>query len=142
MTIELVKDRLSKPDCKNGYILDGYPRNYEQALKLDTITNVDKVIYSTVSEITIMKRLASRCVCPVCYTSYNTEIYDKNYCEKCKQRLIKREDDNEETLLKRVRTFNDTSFPILDKYSKENKLVTIANEGDINDVFAELLGKI
>ncbi|MBR4999274.1 MAG: nucleoside monophosphate kinase [Clostridia bacterium] len=138
----VLEDRLSKPDCKNGYILDGYPRNYEQALKLDTITNVDKVIYSTVSEITIMKRLASRCVCPVCYTSYNTEIYDKNYCEKCKQRLIKREDDNEETLLKRVRTFNDTSFPILDKYSKENKLVTIANEGDINDVFAELLGKI
>ncbi|MGN1208310.1 MAG: adenylate kinase family protein [Christensenellales bacterium] len=138
----VLEDRLEKPDCKNGYVLDGYPRTIEQANKLDTITNVDKAIYTTVSQVTVMQRLASRYVCPVCYKSYNTQTYDRNYCEDCKQRLIKREDDNEETLLKRIKTYNETSFPILDKYLKDNKLVTIANEGDINDVFKELLGKI
>lgn len=138
----VLEDRLEKPDCKNGYVLDGYPRTIEQANKLDTITNVDKAIYTTVSQVTVMQRLASRYVCPVCFKSYNTQTYDKNYCEDCKQRLIKREDDNEETLLKRIKTYNETSFPILDKYLKDNKLVTIANEGDINDVFKELLGKI
>lgn len=138
----VLEDRLSKLDCKNGYVLDGYPRTVEQADKLDTITNIDKVIYVTVSAVTVMQRLASRFVCPVCYKSYNMNNYDKNYCEDCKQRLIKREDDNEETLLKRIKLYNETSFPILDKYLKQNKLVTISNEGNIDDVFKELLGKI
>lgn len=138
----VLEDRLSKDDCKNGYVLDGYPRNVEQANKLDSITHVDHVIYVTVSEVTVMQRLASRFVCPVCYKSYNTETYDKNYCEKCKQHLIKREDDNEETLLKRIKLYNETSFPILDKYLKQNKLITISNEGNIEEVFKELLGKI
>lgn len=138
----ILDDRLSKPDCKNGYVLDGYPRNFDQALKLDTITNIDKVIYTTVSEITIMNRMNSRFVCPKCYTSYNMDRYNKNYCEKCNLKLVKREDDTEETLLKRVREFNDNAFPILDKYLKEKKLVTIANEGDINVVFNELIGKL
>lgn len=138
----VLADRLSKPDCKNGYVLDGYPRTIEQANKLDEITKVEKVVYVTVSTVTVMQRLNSRFVCPVCYKSYNTETYDKNYCENCKERLIKREDDNEETLLKRIKLFNETSFPILNKYSKENKLVQIANEGNIDDVFGELLGKI
>jgi len=138
----VLEDRLSKPDCKNGYVLDGYPRTIDQANKLDTITKIDKVIYATVSAVTVMQRLSSRFVCPVCYKSYNIDKYDKNYCENCKQRLIKREDDNEETLLKRIKLYNETSFPILDKYLKENKLITISNEGNIDDVFKELLGKI
>lgn len=138
----VLEDRLSKADCKNGYVLDGYPRNIEQAEKLDTITKVDKVVYTTVSEITIIKRLRSRFVCPSCYTSYNMDTYDKNYCEKCSLRLVKREDDTEETLLKRIRTYKENAYSILDKYSRENKLVTIANEGSINEVFAELVGKI
>ena len=138
----ILADRLSKPDCQNGYVLDGYPRTIEQANKLDEITKVEKAVYVTVSAVTVMGRLNSRYVCPVCYKTYNTQVYDKNYCEDCKEHLIKREDDNEETLLKRIKLFNETSFPILDKYLKENKLVTIANEGDLDDVFSELLGKL
>lgn len=138
----ILQDRLSKEDCQNGYVLDGYPRNLEQALKLDEITKIDKAIYVTASQVTVMKRLASRFVCPVCYKSYSTETYDKNYCENCKQHLIKREDDNEETLLKRIKLYNETSFPILDKYLKDEKLITISNEGNIDEVFEELLGKI
>lgn len=138
----VLEDRLSKNDCKNGYILDGYPRNLDQANKLDEITKVDKVIFTSVSKMTIMKRMRSRFVCPKCYISYNVETYDKNYCEKCGLHLIKREDDTEETLLDRIKTYNTNSYSILEKYSKENKLITIANDGRIEDVFRELVGKI
>lgn len=138
----ILEDRLRKPDCKNGFILDGYPRNINQAKTLDEIINVDKVIYTTVSEVTVIKRMASRFICPNCQRGYSTDTYNKNYCEDCKTRLVKREDDNEQTLLKRIKDFHDNTFPILDKYLKEEKLVTIENEGEINDVFNELLEKL
>lgn len=138
----ILEDRLNKEDCKNGFVLDGYPRNIEQAKNLDDIIKVDHVIYATVSEVTIMKRLTSRYVCPTCGANYNTETYDKNYCEKCKVRLVKRDDDNETTLLSRVKDFNENTIPALEKYMIENRLVTISNEGDINEVFEELKGKL
>ena len=138
----ILQDRLSKEDCKNGYILDGYPRNISQANNLDDITKIDKAIYCTVSEVTLIQRLSTRFICPKCYKSYNIESYCKKYCEDCNEPLTKRADDTEDILLRRVKLYNETAFPILDKYLKENKLVTIANEGDINLVFEELLGKI
>lgn len=138
----ILQDRLEKEDCKNGFVLDGYPRNKQQAENLDEIVKIDKAIYSTVSEITLIKRMATRYICPVCGTTYNTESYDKNYCEKCKERLVKREDDNETTLLARVKDFNDNTLPAIEKYMIDNRLITIANEGDINDVFEELKGKL
>lgn len=138
----ILEDRLNKSDCKQGFVLDGYPRNLGQAKSLDEIIKIDKVIYTTVSEVTIMKRMATRYICPKCGLSYSTEKYDKNYCEKCKERLVKREDDNETTLLSRIKDFNDNTLPALEKYMMEEKLITIANEGDINEVFTELKGKL
>ena len=138
----ILEDRLSKSDCKNGFVLDGYPRNLTQSTMLDDIVKIDKVIYSTVSEVTIIKRMATRFICPKCHTIYNQQTYDKNYCEKCKSALVKRADDNEKTLLNRIKQFNDETLPVLNKYMKENKLVIIANEGNIDDVFKELLGKL
>lgn len=138
----ILEDRLTKEDCINGFILDGYPRNLTQSTLLDDIIEIDKVIYSTVSEVTVIKRMATRYICPNCGENYNTQSYNKNYCEKCKAGLEKRADDNEQALLKRLKEFNEVTIPVLNKYLKENKLVTIANEGDINDVFNELLEKL
>lgn len=138
----ILEDRLTKSDCRNGFVLDGYPRNMTQSKLLDEIITIDKVIYSTVSEITVIQRMATRFICPNCGTSYNTQSYNKNYCEKCKTSLVKRADDNEATLLSRLKEFNESTIPVLNKYMQENKLVTVANEGDINDVFNELLGKL
>mgnify|MGYP003571337730 CR=1 FL=1 len=138
----ILEDRLSKKDCKNGYVLDGYPRNVEQAEKLDTFTNIDKAIYVTVSKITMIDRLRSRIVCSNCYTSYNMNTYKNKVCEKCSAPLIKREDDKEDILIERVKIYNANSYPIISKYSRDKKLVTISNEGDINLVFNELIGKI
>lgn len=138
----ILEDRLNNADCKNGFVLDGYPRNLEQAETLESIVKIDKVIYVTVSETTVIKRLSHRFICPKCNITYNTEIYNKNYCEKCNNLLTKRQDDNETTLLSRIKLFNETTFPVLNKYLKENKLITISNEGDINEVFEELKGKL
>lgn len=138
----IIQHRLSKPDCKNGFILDGYPRNINQAKDLDEILKVDKVIYVTVSSVTLMKRLSSRLICPNCQSVYSSETYKALHCEKCKARLERRPDDNEEVILKRVKEFNQNSFPIVRKYTDEKKLISISNEGDIDIVFNELLRKI
>ncbi len=138
----ILEHRLSKPDCKNGFILDGYPRNINQANTLDSICKVDKVVYATVSYVTLIKRLSSRLVCPNCQSVYNADTYKEIFCEKCKKKLERRPDDNEEIMLKRVKDFNQTSIPILRKYMDEKKLVSISNEGSIDGVFNELLGKL
>lgn len=138
----ILQNRLSKKDCAKGYVLDGFPRNIKQALMLETFAKIDKVIYVISSPETVINRLSNRYVCPKCWTSYNTKNYEKNYCEKCNEKLVKRVDDTEQALSNRLADFRQTSSPILDKYVKESKLVTIENEGDINLVFEKLLGKL
>jgi len=138
----VLENRLEKPDCKNGVILDGFPRTLKQEDMLDEILKVDKVIYVTASNAALLKRLSSRLICPKCNAEYNTQKYQKNYCEKCKAMLVRRADDTQETLIKRISTYNQETFPILDRYSKEGKLVTISNEGDVDLVFKELMEKL
>lgn len=138
----VLENRINKPDCKNGVILDGFPRTLTQAEWLDKLMKVDKAIYVTVSNATVLKRLNTRLVCPNCNTVFNYESYQKNYCEKCKTTLVRRADDTKDTLLKRIKEFNLSTFPILEKYLKEGKLVSISNEGPIEIVFNELMEKI
>lgn len=138
----VLENRLEKSDCKNGVILDGFPRTLTQAEWLDSKFKIDFAIYTTVSNATILQRLSKRLVCPSCNTVYNIDGYDKNYCDKCKTTLVRRADDNEEVLLKRINNYNKITFPILDAYLKQNKLVTVANEGSIDVVFNELLRKL
>lgn len=138
----VLENRLEKSDCKNGVILDGFPRTLTQAKWLDSKFNINYAIYTTVSEVTLLQRLSKRLVCPTCGSVYNVDSYNKNYCDKCKSNLVRRADDNEEVLLKRIKEYNALTFPILDDYLKQNKLVTVANEGSIDLVFEELLRKL
>lgn len=138
----VLENRLDKSDCKNGVILDGFPRTLTQAKWLDSKLKVDFAIYTTVSNATVLQRLSKRLVCPTCGSVYNADSYDRNYCDKCKTNLVRRADDNEEALLKRIKDYNAITFPILDEYLKQNKLVTVANEGSIDLVFEELLRKL
>jgi len=138
----VLENRLDKSDCKNGVILDGFPRTLTQAKWLDSKLKIDHAIYTTVSNATVLQRLSKRLICPTCSAVYSVDTYDKNYCEKCKTNLVRRADDNEEALLKRIKDYNQVTFPILDEYLKQNKLVTVANEGSIDLVFEELLRKL
>ena len=127
ITNEMVKNRLNEEDCKSGYILDGYPRNLEQAKELDKMMNdknkkIDLVIYLTTPTEEIVERVMGRRECPNCKESYNMMINKpKNgeICDKCGTKLIKRADDTEEKLKTRLNIFFTETKPIIDFYKEK-----------------------
>ena len=105
LTIDLVMDRLSKDDCQNGYILDGFPRTIAQAKALDDRTTIDAAIDVEVPDENIVRRMAGRRVCPNCGEPYHTEYKvpaKEGICDRCGSELIIRKDDEPETVLKRL----------------------------------------
>lgn len=127
ITNEMVKNRLNEEDCKSGYILDGYPRNLEQAKALDEMMNeknkkIDLVIYLTTPTEEIVERVMGRRECPNCKESYNMVLNKpKNgeICDKCGTALIKRADDTEEKLKTRLDIFFTETEPIIDFYKEK-----------------------
>lgn len=144
-TLELLEKRLMQDDCKNGYILDGYPRNLQQANSYEELLNkINKelgyVIFLNIDKELAAKRIAGRIVCPNCGSSYNLYIEDvkpkeENICDRCHHKLEKRSDDNEATIEKRFDTYMENTKDLLDYYKKLNVLTTIKikeNETAIN----------
>ena len=135
VVIEMVEDRLSQDDVKNGAILDGFPRTKEQAVALDNFLSskgqkVDAAIELDVSDEDIVKRTITRVVCSNknCGESFNTEFRPPKVdgiCDKCGSALTKRKDDNEETIMKRLKVYHDTSKVVLEHYKSNNVLCTI-----------------
>jgi adenylate kinase len=141
LVLEMVKERISKPDCQKGIILDGFPRNIYQSSELDKILKVTKVIEIKISDEEALKRLSGRRVCSVCKGGYNIYTAPKpkkeNICDKCGGKLIQREDDNIEAIKKRIVTYHKDTKPILDYY--KDKLVSINGERDIDVIEKELI---
>ncbi|MBK5243666.1 MAG: adenylate kinase [Eubacteriaceae bacterium] len=147
LTISLVEDRLNKDDCKNGFLLDGFPRDENQAKELELFLNkkgehIDKVLLIEVSEKVILDRIAGRRVCPKCGESYNvkynpSKVGDK--CQVCGSELIQRSDDKEEVVLERLAIYNKVTKPIIDYYNALGVLYRIQGEDDINDIFKSIL---
>ncbi len=139
ITVEIVKNRLSLPDCANDYILDGFPRNIFQAEELDKFSAPDVVINLDVSEKTIVHRITGRRVCPDCKASYHTDrIGNETKCAKCGGTLYVREDDNHDAVKERLSVYNVQTKPLVDYYKKQNKLVTVCGEGTGEEVFIEV----
>lgn len=130
VTIKLVEERILEDDCKNGFILDGFPRTVAQAEKLTEIIDLDMVIYFDVDMDIALKRLLSRRVCSQCGAIYNALYYDKSTCNECGGQLFIRKDDNEETIRQRFEVFNKVTYPVY-LYYKE---LGILREYDANDV--------
>ena len=140
MTVEIVKDRLSLPDCADNYILDGFPRNIFQATELDKFSSPDIVINLDVSEKTIVHRITGRRVCTSCKSSYHTDVIGKSeICGKCGGNLKKRDDDNAESVKERISVYNTKTKPLIDFYTKQGKLVSVNGEGNGTEIFNELL---
>lgn len=147
LTISLVEDRLNKDDCKNGFLLDGFPRDKNQAKELELFLNkkgehIDKVLLIEVSEKVILDRIAGRRVCPKCGESYNvkynpSKVGDK--CQVCGSELIQRSDDKKEVVLERLAIYNKVTKPIIDYYNALGVLYRIQGENDINDIFKSIL---
>ena len=141
--IEIVKDRLSKDDCKEGFILDGYPRNLQQALALKNAgINLDKVLTLEVKDEDIVQRLSNRIECSSCGASYNT-IYrapkTEGKCDLCGGELKRREDDQPDIIQKRLDTYHEVTEPLKEFYKNEGILVTAYGKEGIEATSKEVI---
>jgi adenylate kinase len=147
LTISIIRDRLSKEDCKNGFILDGFPRTIPQAEYLDKALSEIGVILNYVLNIyvddeTIIKRMSGRRVCPSCGATYHVVFNptkDEGTCDSCKSNVIQREDDREETVVKRLMTYHEQTEPLIEYYKKSGKLVTAYGKEAISNTSKEVL---
>ena len=140
VVIGIVRDRLKENDCKNGFILDGFPRTVPQAQALDEMgIEIDKVIDIQVPDEKIVQRLSGRRVCGGCGASYHL-LYKKpekdGVCNHCGAQLVQRTDDKEETILERLKVYHEQTEPLVDYYRKKNKLVVVEGQEEVADTTA------
>ena len=142
ITIRMVLERLSAPDCEPGVVFDGFPRNLKQAEALDKALakqsqTIDRVVYIKVSEEELLRRLSGRWICRNCQTPYHAinsppKVWGK--CDKCGGELYQRPDDTVETVKKRLQVYFVQTAPLIDYYTRAGKLVEVDGEGGIDKV--------
>ena len=139
VVISIVEDRLAREDCKNGFILDGFPRTIYQAEALKKIADIDVVINLVVDDEAIVKRVAGRRMCR-CGETYNVAFLNgKTTCAKCGGELYQREDDKEETVKSRLEVYHKETAPLIDYYRKEGLLKDVDGSQGIDAVYADIL---
>ncbi len=137
IVIGMLKERIAQDDCKNGFILDGFPRSIPQAEALETMgVEIDKVISIEVGDDEIIRRMSGRRVCPSCGASYH--VTDKkpakeNVCDKCGDTLTTRKDDVAETVKSRLEVYHDQTEPLKSFYESRGKLSVVVGQKDVND---------
>lgn len=143
VVIEMVRQRLGQADCKNGFVLDGFPRTIVQADALDEMgVSIDNVVEITVAEEEILKRITGRRTCKKCGASYHTEFKPSSkgdICEKCGTPLVVRKDDNPESVKTRLEEYRTKTQPLKDYYEKKGKLTVIQGVGNIDDIFGAIV---
>lgn len=138
--IGIIKDRLKEDDCKNGFILDGFPRTIPQAEALDSMgVSIDRVIDIEVPDGEIVKRMSGRRVCASCGSSYHT-VYKQprveDVCDNCSGTLIQREDDHPDTVKDRLRVYHEQTEPLKSFYEAQGKLCVIEGQEEVADTTA------
>lgn len=129
IVIEVIKGRINQPDCKNGFILDGFPRTLEQARALDEIVKIDACINLAVPKEIIVKRLSARRTCRNCGEVYNLLVLRPkvdNICDKCGGPLYQRDDDKEEVIEERFRVYEKQTAPLLEYYRQRVPVITVS----------------
>ncbi len=143
VVIGLVKDRIQKPDCAKGYMLDGFPRNVSQAEALDGMLNglgqkTDDVICIEVPSSELIARLTGRRTCRNCGNGFHV-MFDPpkkdGICDRCGGELYQRDDDNEATVSSRLKTYEDQTKPLIDYYTRQGKLRRIDGVGSMDAIF-------
>lgn len=136
ITIEIVKNRLAEADCANGYILDGFPRSIVQAEALDKFQQIDCAINLDVDKEAIVKRLSGRRFCPDCNGTFHiSSLTDAAVCPACGGKLVIRADDSEETVRERLHVYDVNTFPLIEYYTKQGKVLTVDGNGSIDEVY-------
>ena len=141
--IDIVKERLAKDDCKNGYILDGFPRTVPQAEALSTFASIDSVIELAVDDQVLVNRLSGRRVCVKCGATYHVSMLNgKNTCDKCGENLIQRDDDKAETVLNRLEVYHAQTAPLINYYGQKGLLKTIPGDQGIDGIFTAIMNAL
>ena len=148
ITYQLIEDRLAREDCKNGFIIDGFPRNLDQAVEYDKILaklgyEVGNVFLINISTKTLEKRITGRRVCEDCNAIYNINDTAKapkveSVCDKCGGKLYQRKDDNLESFKTRFAMYQEKTEPIIEHYRKQNVLHEIDSNNEFDEVFRQI----
>ena len=143
LTCDLVVDRIAQDDCKNGYVLDGFPRTIPQAEALKAAlgkmgTTIDYAINVEVPDENIVERMGGRRACLACGCTYHV-VYnapkEEDVCDVCGAKLVLRDDDKPETVKKRLDVYHEQTQPLIDFYDKEGVLVEVDGTQNLEDVF-------
>ena len=145
LIVELIKARVSKPDCAKGYLLDGFPRTMNQAKELEKMTDIDLVLNIVVDPEILVERAVGRRSCPkdgsVYHVKFNPPKRDL-VCDKCGTPLTQRDDDKEETVRNRLNVYREQTAPLIEYYRIKKKIVDIDGTGGIDAVFDRMLKAI
>lgn len=136
--IKVMESRLAEADCKNGYLLDGFPRTIEQAKALDKITDVTLAVNIVVDNDAVVARIAGRRMC-VCGESYHVSAHPSDVCDKCGAKLYQRDDDKEETVKSRLEVYERQTAPLIEYYSAKGVLRDVDGMKDVADVTSEIV---
>ena len=147
LTVKILLDRVAQEDCKNGYVLDGFPRTIPQAEVLDKALTelgdqVDYAINVDVPDENIVNRMSGRRACLACGATYHiVHVPPKaeGVCDRCGKELVLRDDDKPETVLNRLKVYHDQTQPLIDYYTEKGILKTVDGTVDMQDVFAAIV---
>ena len=148
--ISMIESRLVKPDCKNGFILDGFPRTVAQADALDALLKkmslkLDACICIEVPEEELIKRLSGRRVCGSCgesYHIYNNRAKVDGKCNSCGSDLVHRKDDHEDTVRNRLKVYNNETLPLMEYFTRKGLALNVDGLGDINAILQMIVSKL
>ena len=133
--IGMVKERISRPDAKDGFLLDGFPRTREQAEALDRFTSLDVVININVPDDKLIHRICGRRVCRQCGATYHESMLENiKQCPKCGGELYVRDDDKEEIVRQRIAVYKQKTQPLIEYYTKKGLLEDVVGSGGIDDI--------
>ncbi|MEM3049958.1 MAG: adenylate kinase [Thermoplasmata archaeon] len=142
LIVQMIKERVSQPDCRNGYLLDGFPRTMNQARELEKMTDIDLVLNIVVDPEVLVERAVGRRICPRCAAVYHVRFNppkNDGICDKCGTPLIQRDDDKEETIRRRLKVYQEQTAPLIEHYRSKGKLVDIDGSKGIEGVFEQLV---
>lgn len=151
VVIDMVRERLAMDDCKNGYLLDGFPRTVDQAIALDDISAPDAVVDIDVPDERLLSRLTGRRVCAKCQGTFHvSKLADESVCPICGGELYQRADDKPETIATRLKAYHDQTEPLIGYYSGLGKLrrvnvgalATVDGDSRPEDVFKAILASL
>lgn len=148
LTVKILLDRVSQPDCREGYVLDGFPRTIPQAKVLDQALaeqdeKIDFAVNVDVPDENIVKRMSGRRACLKCGATYHIEHIPpkkEGLCDVCSSGLVLRDDDRPETVLKRLQVYHEQTQPLIDFYTKKGVLRSVDGTRDMQEVFADISG--